>query len=521
MKNFSQNIQENYNFSGEHIDIGVALYENEIFSDTHVSIPLSTLNRHGLITGATGTGKTKTIQKLLERLSDAGVPSVMMDIKGDISGLSMPGEYSEKLQKYIDKFGDLEWQARGFPVEFFSLLNEGGAQVRSTVSEFGPFLFARVLGLSSVQTAALTIIFKYADDHGLLLVDLEDLETLLSFLATDGKNELASYGQISQATIQVIMRQIIVLKSQGASQFFGEKSLDMSDLMRVDDEGKGQINIIRLMNSLRYPQLFSTMMIQILTELFGTLPEIGDISKPKLVVIIDEAHLLFRDLPNEILSEFEVIIKLIRSKGVSVIFCTQNPMDIPEIILSQLGLKIQHALRAFTAKDNESIKKMAKNFPVSEFYDIEKNLTTLGTGEAFVTTIGENGNPTPLVMTKIFPPESRMDTITDAELASFLSISPIFASYKNPINPESAQEILAQKMMMIQSQKREEEAEKARIMTEKERRKNPTMTDAIVESVTKTFGKEIARSVGTKIGGRRMGSIGAEIARGILGSIFK
>ncbi len=275
------------------------------------------------------------------------------------------------------------------------------------------------------------------------------------------------------------------------------------------------------MNSLRYPQLFSTMMIQILTELFGTLPEVGDISKPKLVVIIDEAHLLFRDLPNEILSEFEVIIKLIRSKGVSVIFCAQNPMDIPEIILSQLGLKIQHALRAFTAKDNESIKKMAKNFPISEFYDIEKNLTTLGTGEAFVTTIGENGNPTPLVMTKIFPPESRMDTITNAELASFLSISPIFSSYKNPINPESAQEILAQKMMMIQSQKREEEAEKARIMTEKERQKNPTMTDVIVESVTKTFGKEIARSVGTKIGGRRMGSIGAEIARGILGSIFK
>ncbi len=279
--------------------------------------------------------------------------------------------------------------------------------------------------------------------------------------------------------------------------------------------------MIRLMNSLRYPQLFSTMMIQILTELFGTLPEVGDISKPKLVVIIDEAHLLFRDLPNEILSEFEVIIKLIRSKGVSVIFCTQNPTDIPEIILSQLGLKIQHALRAFTAKDNESIKKMVKNFPISEFYDIEKNLTTLGTGEAFVTTIGENGNPTPLVMTKIFPPESRMDTITNAELASFLSISPIFASYKNPINLESAQEILAQKMMMIQSQKREEEAEKARIMTEKERQKNPTMTDTIVESVTKTFGKEIARSVGTKLGGRRMGSIGAEIARGILGSIFK
>ena len=275
------------------------------------------------------------------------------------------------------------------------------------------------------------------------------------------------------------------------------------------------------MNSLRYPQLFSTMMIQILTELFGMLPEVGDISKPKLVVVIDEAHLLFRDLPSEILSEFEVIIKLIRSKGVSVIFCTQNPMDIPDMILSQLGLKIQHALRAFTAKDNESIKKMAKNFPISEFYDIEKTLTTLGTGEGFVTAIGENGNPTPLVMTKIFPPESRMDAITDMELAAFLSISPIFALYKNPINPESAQEILAEKMSMIQSQRQAEEAEKARILAEKERRKNPTMTDTIVESVTKTFGKEIARSVGTKIGGCRMGSIGLEIARGIFGSIFK
>ena len=275
------------------------------------------------------------------------------------------------------------------------------------------------------------------------------------------------------------------------------------------------------MNSLRYPQLFSAMMIQILTELFGMLPEVGDISKPKLVVVIDEAHLLFRDLPSEILSEFEVIIKLIRSKGVSVIFCTQNPMDIPDMILSQLGLKIQHALRAFTAKDNESIKKMAKNFPISEFYDIEKTLTTLGTGEAFVTAIGENGNPTPLVMTKIFPPESRMDAITDMELSAFLSISPVFVLYKNPINPESAQEMLAQKMAMVQSQRQAEEAEKARVLAEKERRKNPTMTDAIVESVTKTFGKEIARSVGTKIGGRRMGSIGVEIARGILGSIFK
>lgn len=518
---FSEKIQAGYSFSRGNIVLGKAVQNEKILTDVSVSIPTSTLNRHGLISGATGTGKTKTIQKLLEGLSLSGIPSIMMDIKGDISGLSMPGGVSEKLDAYLQKLGNPDWKPQGFPVEFFSLLGEGGSQVRATVSGFGPMLLSRVLGLSSVQESTLAIIFKFADDKGLLLVDLEDLKTILSYISTDGKAEIEAYGQVSSASAQVIMRQIIALESQGGKDFFGEKSLDMPDLMRVDDTGKGQINIIRLMNSLRYPQLFSTMMIQILTELFNTLPEAGDMNKPKLVVVIDEAHLLFRDLSPAMLSEIEVIMKLIRSKGVGVYFCTQNPVDIPDIILSQLGLKIQHALRAFTAKDQEAIKKMSKNFPITEDYDIETMLTNLATGEAFITAIGEDGRPTPLVATQILSPESRMDVITDAELASFLSISPLFSKYKDTLNPESATEILAQKMQEIAAQREADDAEKQRMKEEKMRRQNPTLADTLIKTATKSIGTEIAKSMGTKIGGKKMGSIGASIVRGVLGSIFR
>lgn len=275
------------------------------------------------------------------------------------------------------------------------------------------------------------------------------------------------------------------------------------------------------MNSLRSPTLFSTMMIQILVELFHTLPEVGDANKPKLVVVIDEAHLLFRDLPDVMLSEIEMIIKLIRSKGVGVYFCTQNPIDIPEIILSQLGLKIQHALRAFTAKDQESIKKMAKNFPISEDYDIEKVLTEMGTGQAMITAIGEDGRPTPLVVTQIFSPESRMDAISDAELQSILSVSLLFTKYKTALNPESAAEILNKKIAEIAEIRNAEAAEKQKILEEKERKKNPTMMDSVIESATKSIGTHLARQIGKKIGGTTGGNIGADIVRGILGSIFR
>lgn len=275
------------------------------------------------------------------------------------------------------------------------------------------------------------------------------------------------------------------------------------------------------MNSLRSPTLFSTMMIQILVEVFHTLPEVGDADKPKLIVVIDEAHLLFRDLSSAMLSEIEMIIKLIRSKGVGVYFCTQNPIDIPEIILSQLGLKIQHALRAFTAKDQESIKKMSKNFPTSEDYDIQKVLTEMGTGQAMITAIGEDGRPTPLVVTQIFAPESRMDVISQEELQSMLSVSPLFAKYKTPINPESAAEILHKKLAEIAEIRNAEVVEKQKILEEKERKKNPTIMDSVIESATKSIGTNIARQIGKKIGGTTGGNIGTDIVRGILGSIFR
>lgn len=518
---FLETIESWYNFTRGSIEIGRAIVKWEVSQETKIFIPTSTLNRHGLIAGATGTGKTKTIQKFLEELSKAGIPSVMMDIKGDISGVAMPGKSNEKLKSYIEKLGNPTWNPQGFPTEFFALSGEGGSQVRATISEFGPKLLSRVMGLSAVQESTLTVIFAYADANGYLLVDVEDLKTLLSYAIGEWKAEMEKYWQISSTSVQVIMRQIIGLESQGANNFFWEKSLDINDLMRTNDEGRGQINIIRLMNSLRSPNVFSTMMVEILTELFNTLPEVGDLPKPKLILIIDEAHLLFRDLSSEMLSEIETVIKLVRSKGVGVYFCTQNPIDIPEIILSQLGLKIQHALRAFTAKDQEAIKKMAKNFPISEEYDIEEVLTNLWTGEAFITAIGEDGRPTPLVATKILPPESRMDVISDSELQSFLSVSPLFAKYRDKVNPESAAEILGKKLQEFAAAKQVAEQKKQDEIAEKERKKNPSIMDSVVETATKSIGTQLGRSIWKKIGGTTGGSIGADIVRGILGSIFR
>lgn len=520
-KNFKDIISAWYKFSWEYFPIGVATHGWEICTDTIVTVPLSTLNRHGLVAGATWTGKTKTIQKILENLSFNGIPSIMMDMKGDISGLAMPWELSEKLEKYIQKFGsDFSWNPEWFPVEFFSLSWEGGSQIRATITEFGPMLLSRVLWLSDVQSSALSVIFRYADENGLLLVDLEDLKTLLSYLSQYGKQELINFGQISPTTMQVIMRQIIQLESQWMKEFFAEKSLDITDLMQLHD-WRGQINIFRLMNSIRYPALFSTAMIQLLLEVFYLLPEVWDKWKPKMVFVIDEAHLLFKDLSLDLLAELEMVIKLVRSKWVGIIFCTQNPNDIPESILSQLWLKVQHALRAFTAKDQENIKKISKNFPVTSYYNIEEELINLGIGEAFVTLIGEDGKPTPLVVTKIFPPQSRMDTISHEELLSFLSISSLFSKYQYSVNPESATEILSQKIMQIQQQKSLVEEERQRMLEERERKRNPSFTDSMIQTATKTIGTHLARSIATKIWGKQIWSIGAEIARWLLGSIFK
>lgn len=519
MQDFEQKIASQYNFENA-IEIGMPTYNGKNFTDISVKIPTLTLNRHGLVAWATWTWKTKTIQKLLEQLSKNGISTVMMDIKWDISWVSMPGVVSEKFLAYKDKFGEkYTWNANGFPTEFFQLNWEWWFQFRATVTEFGPFLLSRVLGLSSVQSAVLSVIFKYADDNWLLLVDLQDLKSLLSYISQN-KESFEQYGQISPATIQVIMRQIISLESQWASNFFGEKSLDINDLINVQD-WQWQINIFRLMNSVRYPQLFSTAMISLLLELFYNLEEVGDHTKPKLVVVIDEAHALFKWISQELLEELETVMKLIRSKGVWIIFCTQNPTDIPDTILSQLGLKIQHALRAFTAKDQESIRKMSKNFPISEFYDVEKIITQLGIGEALVTSISENGQPTELVVTKIFPPESRMDTITDAELQSFLTVSPLYTKYSTVYNPESATEILEKKVLEIQKQNQILQQQKILEEEEKQRRRNPTIADTIIKTATKTIGAELARNIWTKVWWKKVWSVWAQIVRWILGSIFR
>lgn len=520
MQKFDEVIRASYTFSTPSFTIGKAIESGKPNANISINIPFSTLNRHGLIAWATGTGKTKTLQKFLESCSKAGIPSVMMDIKGDISGVSLPWTLTPKLTTYLETLWNPEWKPQGFPVEFFSLFGEGGSQIRSTVSECGPTLFSRILGLSATQESALNLIFHYADSKWLLLVDLEDIKTLILYLSNEWGGEMESLGYISPTTFQVLLREIVELQSQWGSAYFGEPSLDMNDLMRVDDNSMGQINIIRLMNSLRYPRIFSTMMIQILVELYNTLPEVWDLEKPKLIVVIDEAHVLFDDISKELLEELQTILKLIRSKWVGIFFCTQNPVDIDESILGQLGLKIEHALRVFTARDQDAIKKMAKNFPISPFYDTANVLTTLGIGEALISTIGPDWRPTELVATKILPPESRMDVITESELNSFLQISPLYRKYSQTVNPESAQEILGKKIADIQAQRALEKSQKEAEKIEREQEKNPTLFDTITKTATKSIGTELGRSIGTKIWGKKFWTLWAQIARGVLGSIF-
>ncbi len=515
MDSFADILTRGYTFTGRSIYIGASQSDQKNASDIPIRLPLSTLNRHGLISGATGTGKTKTIQGFLESLSKEGIPSIMMDMKGDVSGMAFPGSPHPKIDERLSHMSQLDWKPQGFPVEFWGLLWEGGSQLRATVSEFWPQLFARMLDLTEAQRWALVLVFSYCDDHSLLLVDLDDLKTVLNYLSGEWKKEIQdTYGSISTATVRVLIRKILELESQGARIFFWERSLDLSDMFRRNTHWKWQVNVVRLMKSIRYPKMFSTFMLSLLTEIYYSFPEVWDIEKPKGVIVIDEAHLLFRDISSRLLENITSILKLIRSKWVGVYFCTQTPTDIPESVLSQLGLKIQHALRAFTDKDYEMIRKMAKNFPRTNFYDVQKEMTTLGVWEALVTWLDESGRPTPLVRTLIAPPESRMESISDSELQTSIKRSHLLHKYENTLNPESAHEVLSKKIQAYQAKEQE-------IQQEKERKKNPTLGDTLFKTATKSIGTEMARSLGKKIGGRQAGSIGAKIARWILGSIFR
>ena len=488
---FKTQITEGYTFKGESITIGGALLNGECFTGTHIKIPLKTLNRHGLISGATGTGKTKTLQLLAEGLSSKSIPVFVMDIKGDFSGIAKSGTLNPKIEERMGKIG-LPFEPVGFPVEFLSISDEKGARLRATVSEFGPVLFSKMLELNDAQEGVMAMIFKYCDDKKLPLLDLKDMKKMLQFISNEGKQELQdNYGNISTTSVGTILRKVVELEQQKADMFFGERSFEVEDLVKIDDKGRGIISIMRLADIQNKPKLFSTFLLCLLAEIYNTFPEEGDLNQPKLVLFIDEAHLIFKEATKALLDQIETIIKLIRSKGVGVFFCTQNPIDVPDSVLAQLGLKVQHALRAFTAKDRKEIKLISENYPISEFYKTEDLLTSLGIGEAAVTVLSEKGNPTPLSAVLVCSPSSRMDVLTQQEIGEIINSSQLIKKYNEVIDRESAFEILTAKLN--EAAKQQEEVKKEE---EKSPSKEKTATEKILGSTTtRQIGRTVAREL--------------------------
>lgn len=485
---FVQLIQQAYSFKGEHFRIGTAMLNGETLLGSDVFLPLRTMNRHGLIAGATGTGKTKTLQVVAEGLSNASVPVLLMDIKGDLSGIAAAGADNSKIQERITKMGGT-YNPTAYPVELLTLSNEKGVRLRSTVTEFGPILISKILGLNTTQEGVVAMIFKYCDDNGLPLLDLKDFIKVLQYVSNEGKAAIEKeYGKISTSSTGTILRKVIELQQQGADLLFGEPSFEIDDLLRIGDDGRGMVNVLRVTDMQAKPKLFSTFMLSLLAELYATLPEEGDLEKPKLVMIIDEAHLVFQEATDALLQQIETVIKLIRSKGVGIFFCTQNPQDIPASVLSQLGLKIQHALRAFTAADRKTIKQAAQNYPETEFYDVDELLTQLGIGEAFVTMLNEKGIPTPLVHTMLVPPQSRMDVLDDNEIEVLVSESKLVKKYIETDDAESAYEILSAKL-------EEAAAKSEQRVEEKKTSKRPeksAMEKVLDNSVTRQIGRTAA-----------------------------
>ncbi|WP_026755485.1 helicase HerA-like domain-containing protein [Sediminibacter sp. Hel_I_10] len=455
---FVKMITEGNTSKGDFITLGAAMLDGETLTNTFVNVPLKTMNRHGLIAGATGTGKTKTLQVLAENLSEKGVPVLLMDIKGDLSGLAQPSTGHAKIDERHNSIG-LPFTAKGFPVEVLTLSEQNGVRLRATVSEFGPVLLSRILDVTETQAGIIAVIFKYCDDNKLPLLDLKDFKKILQYATQEGKDEFTdAYGRISTASTGAILRKIVEIEQQGGDLFFGETSFEVDDLLRVDDEGRGYINIIRLTDIQDRPKLFSTFMLSLLAEIYSTFPEQGDSGRPELILFIDEAHLIFNEASKALLSQIESIVKLIRSKGVGLYFVTQNPTDVPEAVLGQLGLKVQHALRAFTAKDRKAIKLTAQNYPDSDFYDTTEILTSLGIGEALVSALDEKGKPTPLAATMMRAPMSRMDVLTSNELSALISTSKLAKNYNETIDRESAYEMLNKKIELAEAEEAKEKA---------------------------------------------------------------
>ncbi|HRE62142.1 MAG TPA: DUF853 family protein [Ferruginibacter sp.] len=490
---FIEDIKNGYSFKGESVKIGCGMLDGEVVNEAEIFLPLKTMNRHGLIAGATGTGKTKTLQTISEFLSDASVPVLLMDIKGDLSGIAQPGTVNDKLTDRYQKL-NLQYTPVSFPVELMSLTGNDGVRLKATVSEFGPVLLNKILGLNDTQGGIVSLIFKYCDDNKLPLLDLKDFIKVLQYISNEGKAEIEKdYGKISTSSTGTILRKVIELQQQGADIFFGERSFEVTDLMRISDDGRGMINVLRVTDMQDRPKLFSTFMLQLLAELYASSPEEGDLDKPKLVMFIDEAHLVFQEASNDLLEQIETIIKLIRSKGIGIFFCTQNPMDVPASVLGQLGLKIQHALRAFTAADRKVIKQTAENYPETNYYKTEDIITQLGIGEALVTMLNEKGIPTPLAQVMLCSPRSRMDVLSAGEVVDLLGKSKLVAKYNVSVDNESAYEILTAKL--------EEAAQKAEEQQSSKKTKEEPSTfekitgNTVVKSMARTAGNQIVRSL--------------------------
>ncbi len=490
---FIEQIKSGYTFKGECIQLGAAMLNGEVIAGCAINLPLKTLNRHGLIAGATGTGKTKTLQTIAEGLSDASVPVLLMDIKGDLGGIAAQGVVNDKITERYQKIG-LNYSPQSYPVELLSLSKQKGVKLKATVSEFGPILLSKILDLNETQAGFVAMIFKFCDDAQLPLLDLKDFIKVLQFISNEGKAEMEKdYGKISTTSTGTILRKIIELQQQGADSFFGEKSFEVDDLMRISDDGRGVISILRVTDIQDKPKLFSTFMLSLLAELYATLPEEGDMDKPKLVLFIDEAHLIFQEASEALLQQIETIIKLIRSKGVGIFFCTQNPADVPASVLGQLGLKVQHALRAFTANDRKTIKQTAENYPLSDFYKTDELITQLGMGEALITCLNEKGIPTPLAATMLCAPKSRMDILTDEEIDALVSKSRILAKYNQNIDSESAYEILNAKLEQAAAQSQAQAEEQKEVKAS--RNEKSTLEQILSSPVTKQVGRTAAQII--------------------------
>lgn len=488
---FKDAIHRSYSFSNLSIYLGGGVLNGEIISDAKVNLSLRMMTRHGLVTGATGSGKTRTLQLIAEQLSAAGVPVFMPDMKGDLSGMAVEGTINPKIEERAAALG-MDYRTAGFPVELYSLSGKAGAQMRATVTEFGPVLLAKILDLNEVQTGVLNVLFKYADDKKLPIVDFNDLKKVLHYL-TEGKGaeEIRhDYGKISTSTSGTILRKIVSLEQQGVDHIFGEPSFDIDDLFQKVD-GQGVISVLNVSDMQQQPAVFSTFMLALLAEIYQALPEAGDVDKPRLVFFLDEAHLLFKDASDAFMDQIDQVIRLIRSKGVGIFFCTQLTSDIPSSVLSQLGNRIHHVIRAFTPNDVKALKETIKTFPRSEFYDMEQQFTQLGTGQAFITVLNEKGIPTETVVTHLIPPASLMGPLTADQYNSRLKQSDMFNKYSQAVDPQSAFEILGERM---QNQEDEKPVLK-RTSSGRARKEKSTLEEVMGSSVARQVGREVVRGV--------------------------